>query len=83
MAETEWDAAQRGWMLALHLYRKLVHEPCGGYLPDTTGETAADAYTVDVPMRCEKCTAVAEAQAAHLKGDHAPHPEALLWHAHR
>jgi hypothetical protein len=64
------------------MYRSLVHEPCGGYLPDTTGPDAADRYVVDLPTRCEKCTAVSEAVEAHMKGDHAPHPEALLWYAH-
>ena len=70
-------------MLALAEYRSLVHGPCGGYLPDVTGEAAADRWQAGLPIRCELCTARAGAVKAHLAGDHAPHPEALLWPVER
>lgn len=70
-------------MLALAHYRSLLHAPCGGYLPDTVGEDAAGRWEAEAPMRCELCTARAERVKAHTSGDHAPHPEALLWPTHR
>lgn len=70
-------------MLALADYRSLVHPPCGGYLPDTVGEDAADRWQAEDPMRCELCTARAERIKTHVSGDHAPHVEALLWPTHR
>lgn len=66
-------------MLARDLYRSLIHGPCGGYLPDTTAPEAEGTYTAESPVRCQLCTARAEAHAAHMNSPHAPHPEALLW----
>lgn len=66
-------------MLALAEYRSLVHLGCGGYLPDTIGEAAAERYEAEPPVRCELCTARAERVKTHTSGDHAPHVEALLW----
>lgn len=79
--EVEWDEEQQAIMLALDLYRSLIHAPCGGYLPDTTAAEAV--YKADIPVRCKLCTALAEAHTDHMKAPHAPHPEALLWPVRR
>lgn len=70
-------------MLALAEYRSLVHEPCGGYLPDVTGDDAAGRFEATPPIRCELCTARAALAKAYVDGDHAPHPEALMWPVER
>lgn len=77
--ESEWDDPQRDLMLALALYEAQVHEPCGGYLPDTTAADADDRYAAAPPVRCHLCTARMQAHHAHVTSPHAPHPEALLW----
>lgn len=70
-------------MLALDHYRSLVHEPCGGYLPDIIGEAAAGRFEAESPIRCELCTARSEMVKAYMNSDHAPHPQALLWPVER
>lgn len=70
-------------MLALAEYRSMVHDACGGYLPDTTAPDADEGYRADEPLRCHLCTARAQAAAAYLAGPHNPHPEALLWPVRR
>lgn len=77
--EPEWDDEQRAHVLALLEVEALTHDACGGFLPDTTGEAADGRFEAELPVRCHKCTARAEAIAAYMTVDHAPHPEALLW----
>lgn len=76
--EPEWDDQQRAWALALGHYRRLVHEPCGGYLPDTADPAAEGAYTAELPIRCHLCTERLRATTAHAESS-APHMDALLW----
>lgn len=74
--ETEWDPEERGWMMALLLYRSNVHKECGHYLPDSTEVDAS--YVTDDPVRCHACTARAMAyKRVEAAGN--PHPEALLF----
>lgn len=77
--ESEWDAAERAWMLALASYQAQVHEQCGTYLPDAIRPEDDGAFRAELPTRCHICTARLAAIAAHVDGSHAPHPEALLW----
>lgn len=66
-------------MLALHDYRAQLHR-CGGLLSETTDPASENAYAVDDPTRCHRCTALAIKQDAYTKS---PHPEALVWTARR
>lgn len=66
-------------MLALAHHRSLTCSGCGGWLPETT-KTDAEAYRVDPPHRCGKCTALSIAQDKHGK-DH-QHMHATRWAAH-
>lgn len=62
-------------MLALGLYRSLLHEACGGYLPDTTARSAEDSYSARDAIRCHLCTT--RLQAAVRYSD-SPQPQALM-----
>lgn len=78
--ESEWDQAERAWLIALAVYRSEVHEQCGTYLPDAIRAEDDGAFKAELPVRCHVCTARLAAQAGYLQGGgHSPHPEALLW----
>lgn len=77
--EVEWDADERAWMLALHLYRSQVG-PCGHYLPRTAAADAEYRYFSPEPDRCHACTAIGEQAKAYTES---PQPQALLFHAER
>lgn len=76
----EWDEDQQALMLALGVYRDLIHEPCGGWLPETTAPDAEDAYQVDTPHRCHLCTARAVVAERYRESQH---PQALMFPATR
>lgn len=63
-------------MLALAEYRALVHDRCGGYLPETTSAANEGRYRASAPHRCHRCTAIAEAAGPYSES---PHPQALLY----
>jgi hypothetical protein len=81
-SEPAWDEQSQAEMLALAEYRAMVHDACGGYLPDTTAADADEAYRAEKPVRCHLCTARAQAHAAYMEAP-SPHPEALLWPVRR
>jgi hypothetical protein len=72
--EPEWDAGQRGWMLALAEYRAGRCPDCRGELKQTL---SIEDWDVEPPIRCHRCTAIAEAASDHAK-DH-KHMHALRW----
>jgi hypothetical protein len=74
--EPEWDDQQRGWMLALAHYRASHCPDCHGELRHTL---TVEDWDVDPPIRCHRCTAIAEAATRHAK-DH-KHLHALRWTA--
>ena len=76
--EAEWDAEQQAWMVALGVYRSQIHEPCGGYLPETTAADAEDGYQADLPIRCHLCTARLR-QYGKYQDSSTPQIDALLW----
>jgi hypothetical protein len=76
--EPEWDTEQQAIMVAYEAYQRLICGGCGGYLPETTEEDAA--YTVDLPIRCHRCTAIAVASDAHRE---TPNNHALRYPARR
>lgn len=72
--ETEWDAEQRGWMLALAVYRAGLCPLCGGPL-DECGPKSKGMWTAPPPRRCYRVDAVALAQ----EGRKDARAHALLW----
>lgn len=76
--ESEWDDQQRGYMLALDLYRRMTCTGCGGWMPETTTHEAED-YAVSLPVRCGRCTALAIAQDRHAESSQ--HMHATRWDA--
>lgn len=79
MVESEWDALQQGWMVALAEYEASRCPGCGGDLNETL-TTEAESYRVPPPARCGRCTRIAQAQEVHAK-DH-QHMHATRWTAH-
>ena len=67
-------------MLALQQYEDTCCSTCGGYLPDTTSDSAETSYSVPPPSRCHRCTAIAQRAAEHHES---PHPQALLYRVER
>lgn len=72
--ESEWDDQQRGWMLALEIYRATRCPLCGGPIEDC-GPKSSGRWTVPPPRRCYRTDALSLAQDASNR----PRPEALLW----
>lgn len=66
-------------MVALAQLERITCDGCGGDLTVTLG-TEAEDWTVEPPIRCGKCTAIAIRQDSHAK-DH-QHLSALRWFAH-
>lgn len=73
--EVEWDGEQADHMVALAQYRVLLCGRCGGYLPETTGPKAVNAFYVDdgggVHV-CFRCEAMREAHADHADDPRLP-----------
>lgn len=73
-------------VLALFDYEAQTCHGCGGFLPETTDESAESAYEADPPWRCHRCTALNKHKAEwrkDLKDDETGKFEALvLWPAH-
>jgi hypothetical protein len=78
--EPEWDEEQQALMLALHVWRSNIHEPCGSYLPDAASAEAENSYESELPVRCHVCTERARAYARYSESQH---PEALLFPVRR
>lgn len=57
-------------MLALDAYEASVCDGCGGYLPETTAAEADEGYTVGTPIRCHRCTAIAQKAEAYGETKH-------------
>lgn len=82
-AEPEWDEQQQGWMLALAHLEGDVCPGCSGWISETTAQDqwgrAQFAYEVARPTRCNRCTALSQAQK---DAKDLPHQHALLWSTH-
>ena len=65
MDESEWDADERAWMLALGEYRDGLCRTCGGTLDETTDALNEDRYHRLDPVRCYRCLEYARADAAY------------------
>jgi hypothetical protein len=74
----EWDETQRGWMLALEIWRRGRCPSCGR---NTDECTTHELWEIPPPTRCHVSTALAVARKPYLEGS--PQPEALLWRAER
>lgn len=74
--ESEWDSTERGWMLALRLWRDSRCPLCGRDIAECT----ASEYRVPLPVRCHAATAVAVARKPY---DDSPQSEALMFQAER
>lgn len=77
MTEPEWDEQERGWMLALAIYRDSHCPGCGGLLAETTDPANESRYAADM-ARCHKCTAIAQSAATVAK---AAYPHTILHRA--
>lgn len=73
--ETEWDADQQGWMVALAVYRAGRCPLCGGDIEEC-GSKSRGTWEVPLPRRCWRTDALIAAQEARTKTEH---PQALLW----
>lgn len=73
--ETEWDAEQQGWMLALGLYRAGRCPVCGGDIEEC-GPASRGTWEVPPPRRCYRADAIALAQDDRKR---TPRPHALMW----
>lgn len=78
--EPEWDEEERAWVLALLDYEADQCRGCGGQLSETTDPDTEGKWKVQLPVRCHKCTALAEHQQAYAE---TKHNHALLWAAER
>jgi len=58
-------------MLALGLFRQMTCDGCGGHLPDTTAPDADGAYVAELPIRCHRCTAIAQRAEEYRDAPHA------------
>lgn len=67
-------------MLALQAYEDARCGGCGGFLPDTTDQSADEGYRVPDPTRCHRCTAISQKAESYRD---ARQPQALLFHAER
>jgi hypothetical protein len=69
-------------MLALAAWRDSRCSGCGGDLVETTAEEndgtpGNGAYLPLLPIRCHRCTALAQSEETYRKAD-TPHPHALI-----
>lgn len=53
--ESEWDAQERGWMLAYAAYLENCCARCGGDLHETTNPANEDGYVHLLPVQCARC----------------------------
>jgi hypothetical protein len=67
--ETEWDATQRGWMLALAEHRSGRCKGCGHKLDETTGRKGARQRWQIRKARCWACHDLEGVRLQHLKND--------------
>lgn len=75
--EAEWDDQQRGWMLALRMYRASLCPGCSGDLAVTTASENEGGYQPEPPLECYRCVAFARSHAAVAK-DYPQHPQAFI-----
>lgn len=78
--ETEWDALQRAWMIALGEYRATRCKGCGNNVEETTGPQDGLRWQV----RRVRCWACHDLEAAHLVNSKTDKPETypgarLMW----
>ncbi|MFD6770587.1 hypothetical protein ACFWC6_30690 [Micromonospora chalcea] len=78
--EPEWDDEERGWMLALAVYRASLCPHCGRPLSVCTDPESEGRWVVPPPRRCFASTALRSAVPEYRDS---PQPEALLLHAER
>jgi hypothetical protein len=71
--ETEWDAEQQAWAVALGVYRTGLCPVCGGDLEEC-GQ--AGVWEVPAPRRCHRTDALMLAQEARTNTSR---PGALMW----
>lgn len=76
----EWDDEQRGWMLALAVYRAGLCPLCGRPLSVCADPESEGEWTVPPARRCQVTTALRIAAPTYKDS---PQPEALLLHAER
>jgi hypothetical protein len=55
--ETEWDAEEQEWMLALAVLEADECPGCHGWLSETTKPESEGAWMPAPPLRCHRCTA--------------------------
>jgi hypothetical protein len=75
--EPEWSDEDRGWSLALALYRATRCPHCGGDIADCTRDWDDLVIRTPPPKRCKVTDALIDAQKNHTN----PKPQALLWRA--
>lgn len=75
MTESEWDAEQQDWMLALAEYEASLCPGCGLPFEETADPKNQDRYVTGPPVRCHACTALG---VAHERYKDSPHPHALV-----
>lgn len=73
-AESEWDAEQRGWMLALADYEATRCQGCGGDVHETFDVTNQFAWHVDAPWQCHRCAAIERGADAFTAAGGEPRP---------
>lgn len=88
--ETEWTAEERGWMLALAVYRAELCARCGGDLTltasplsDPDNHDGTHIYQAKFPKRCHRCTALMASEDTYTGNKHVTHPRALIHHVER
>lgn len=78
--EVEWDDVERGWMVALDLYRASLCPHCGQDLEFCQDPEFDTKWEVRPPRRCYWTTALARTKTAREKSDQVVEfPEALLF----
>ncbi|PRY56435.1 hypothetical protein [Glycomyces artemisiae] len=75
--ETEWDADEQDWMLALALTEADECPGCHGWLSETTLPENDDKYLPGPPVRCHRCTAQGIG-ADQIRAQKKPQPQALF-----
>lgn len=85
--ESEWDDDARDWALALTEFENNRCPVCGGQREECSDPASEGRWTVPLPIRCHRATALAQKQGPYYTT--APgqvgvaNPEALLWEVHR